>query len=107
MKGGKNTKMASLKEDAKTFQPKKTKNIADLPFISVDTEIYTDGKGTNMDGEEYTYSYLRIDGEEFYVPNAVRMQLKDILELRSDMKTFKVEKSGTGMQTKYKVKFLS
>ena len=95
--------MSSLKEFAKDFQPKQTKNIADLNEVSVDTVIYHDGKGTDKDGEDFTYSYVKIDEIEYRVPGAVVGQLKDQLEANPNLKKFRVKKTGEGLKTRYTV----
>ena len=95
--------MASLKEFAKEFVPKQTKNIADLPEVSVDTQIYHDGKGTDKNGEDFTYSYISLNDIEYRVAGSVIGQLKDQIEANPNLKKFKVKKVGEGMQTRYTV----
>jgi len=93
--------MASLKEFAKDFVPKQTKNIADLPEVSVDVQVYHDGKGTDKEGMDFNYSYIKVGNEEFRVAGAVIGQLKDQLEANPIMKRFKVKKTGEGLKTRY------
>lgn len=95
--------MATLKEYAKDFVPKQTKNIADLNEVSVDTQIYHDGKGTDKNGEDFSYSYILLNGEEYRVPGAVIGQLKDQMEANPKMTKFKVKKTGEGLKTRYTV----
>jgi len=97
--------MATLKETAQNFKPKVTKNISELKEVSTDVEIKHDGKGYNTEEDkEYTYSYLLLNNEEYRVPMSVIGHLKDILEEKPDLKTFKVKKSGEGRKgTKYSV----
>ena len=100
--------MPSLRDYARNFIPKTTKNIADLPSVPIDAEIKTDGLGTDNQGEDFTYNYLEINNEEYRVPNSVIAQLKKLQEQNPNMKSFKVQKVGQGFKdTKYFVIFLS
>lgn len=93
--------MTSLKDSAKAFTPKQTKNIADLDIVSVDLEIYHDGKGIDNNGLEFSYSYLKVNGEEYRVPGSVLAQLKDILSENDKLTHFKVKRTGEGLKTRY------
>jgi hypothetical protein len=95
--------MGTLKDYAKTYVAKKTKNVADLPEVAASIEIYHDGTGTDQNGEEFTYSYLEINGEEYRVPGSVIGQLKDLLEANANLTRFKVKKTGEGLKTRYTV----
>ncbi len=92
--------MASLKDTAKAYQPKQTKNIADLEQVDVNLNLQT-GSGKDSEGKEFSYEYIELNGEEYRVPNSVISQLKETLEARPDMTKFKVTKKGTGLNTKY------
>lgn len=93
--------MATLKETAKAFVPKQTKNIADLEIVDVNTSIFHDGKGIDNEGNEFNYSYLLLNNEEYRVPNSVLGQLKDMLEESPTLQKFKVKKTGEGLKTRY------
>lgn len=95
--------MASLKDTARDFVPKQTKNIADLDIVSVDVEIFHDGKGIDNDDKEFSYSYIIVNKEEYRVPNSVIGQLKDLLSENDKLTKFKVKKSGEGLKTRYTV----
>ena len=95
--------MATLKDFAKSFIPKQTKNIADLNEVVTDIEIYHDGKGTDKDGKDFTYSYVKLNNEEYRIPDLVIGQLKDLLESNPKMTKFKVKKTGEGLKTRYTV----
>jgi hypothetical protein len=92
--------MAKLNEFAKDYEPvATTKNIADLPEVSVDLELeddtfeFTDkitGKPKTV-----TQKVIIIEGEKYRVPVSVIQQLKVILEDNPNLKKFKVKKSGT------------
>jgi len=101
--------MAKLNEFAKDYEPiATTKNIADLPSVSVDMELEDDSfeftdKVTNLP-KKVTQKVIRIEGETYRVPVSVIGQLKIILEDNPNLKNFKVKKSGTGKDdTKYMV----
>ena len=94
--------MTTLKEYATSYEPKRTKNIADLEAVSISNEIKTDVR-KNKDGDEYSISYIVSLGEEYRVPNSVIEQLQAILLEKPDLKTFKVRKKGEGLNTSYTV----
>ena len=89
--------MATLKEDAKAFEAKQTKNIADLSTVSIDLEL---GEELNV---EFPYKFVVVENERYRVPNSVLSNLKAILEENENLKTFKVKKTGTGLNTEYTV----
>ena len=89
--------MASLKETAKDFVPKQTNNIADLTSVSVELEL---AEETNV---EFPYKFIVVGGERYRVPNSVISNIKAILEENANLKTFKVKKTGTGLNTEYTV----
>jgi len=93
--------MATLKEYAKNFTPKQTKNIADLNEVSVDVQIFLDGQGTDNNGKDFFYNYLVLNDEEYRVPDTVITQFKDLLEANPQVKKFKVKRSGEGLKTRY------
>jgi hypothetical protein len=95
--------MASIKESAKNYVSKQTKNIAELKSVETDLNIFTDGKGKDKEGKEFTYNYIEVDGEEYRVPDKVLKDLKAILEKKPSLKTFSVSKQGTGFNTAYTV----
>ena len=96
-------KMTTIKEEAEAYLPKQTKNISELPQISIDFEL-RDGEGTDKDGKEFKYKFIEINGEEYRVPIIILGQIKDILEENPNMKSFKVKKTGEGKTgTRYTV----
>jgi hypothetical protein len=94
--------MSSIKESAKNFVSKQTKNIAELKSVEVDL-VLLDGKGRDKDGKEFLYKYVEVDGDEYRVPDKVLKDLKAILEKKPSLKTFSVSKQGTGYNTAYTV----
>jgi len=98
--------MPNMKDFATSYEPSKTKNIADLDVVSVDIEIKDDQfKAHDENGEEKTVKQkiIEVDGEKYRVPISVVAQLKVQLEANPEMKKFKVSKTGTGMNTQYTV----
>lgn len=96
--------MSTIGEEAKDYEPKQTKNIADLDKVSVDLQIEPDERsGTDKDGNVFKYKVTIIDEEEYRVPNSVLKALKVHLEQKPDLKEFKVVKSGEGLNTTYTV----
>ena len=94
--------MPTIKEDAQDYEPKMTKNIADLEIVSIDLKT-EDRDGINSEGKAFKYKVTVIDGEEYRVPNSVLKSLKAILKEKPDLETFKVLKDGEGLLTNYTV----
>jgi len=94
--------MVQIKEEAEAYESKQTKNISELPLVAIDLEIkeetFKDG-----DGKEFTIKFVEINNERYRVPVSVLKNLKAILEEKPDLKTFKVKKIGSGMNTEYTV----
>jgi len=100
-KGGK-PKMATLRESAKAFVPKTTKNISELKSVSTELDITTKEFMTD-EGKEFSISVIEVDGEEYKVPISVIKTLKEMIAEKPGMTKFKVRKSGEGMKTEYTV----
>jgi len=94
--------MTSIKEEAVNYVAPSTKNIADLEAVSVDMSIYakTFKEGTD---DEFTINVLTVNGEDYRVPDTVLKQLKANLKAKPKLKTFKVDKEGTGLKTSYTI----
>jgi len=99
--------MASLKEEAQAYEPKLTKNIADLPEVSVNIELEDDEFETtdNRTGKPKTVKQkvTIINDERYRVPNSVIAQLKVLLEDNPNLQKFKVKQTGQGLNTDYTV----
>lgn len=94
--------MSTIKELAKGYVPKQTKNIAELSEVSTDVQVF-EGEGKNKDNEPFSYNYIEINGEEYRVPDKVLKDLKAIMEKKPSLKRFSVSKTGTGLSTQYTV----
>jgi len=89
--------MAKLNQEAKDYEPKQIKTIADLNEVSVDLDVQQEAEA------EFPYKYVEVEGERYKVPYSVLAALKEILADNPTLKRFKVKKSGEGMKTKYTV----
>ena len=95
-------------EVAKDFKSNATKNIADLPEVSTELEVFDDqfeitDKKTNQP-KTVKQKIIRIGEINYRVPSSVFQQLKIVLEDNPNLKKFKVKKSGEGIDgTRYQV----
>jgi len=94
--------MATLKEEAQEYTPTQIRNIAELDAVPLDFELKKATK-KNSDGEEYSYNFIGLNGEEYRVPNSVLESLKTIITQQPNIKAVKVTKSGEGLGTRYTV----
>ena len=94
--------MAKLFEEAKAYEPPKTRNIADLKVVDVNLEL-EDREGTDENKQKFKYKVVIIDNEEYRVPGSVLGSLKAIMEKNPNLKQFSVSKQGSGMNTRYTV----
>lgn len=94
--------MATLKTSSENYVPQTVKNIADLDTVSVHAKISQETK-VNDEGKDYTYNYIEVNGEKYRVPASVFAELKEILKVKPDLENIKVSKTGSGLNTKYKV----
>lgn len=96
----------NIKELAKDFKPKTTKNISELAQVSVTVEvqhkIVKDENGEAL----FDYYYIIKDDEEYRVPKSVLHQLNTLTEEDDSAEYFKVKRTGEGMSTKYTVMLL-
>jgi len=101
--------MAKLNEFAQEYEPiATTKNIADLPSVSVDLELEDDSfeftDKISGKPKTVTQKVINVEGETYRVPVSVIQQLKVLLEDNPNLKKFKVKKSGTTKDdTRYQV----
>ena len=94
-------------ELAKDYKSTATKNIADLPEVSIDLEILDDQFETTdkitQQQKVIKQKVISIEGTNYRVPASVLQQLKIVLEDNPNLKKFKVKRSGTMMETRYQV----
>ncbi len=95
--------MATLKESAEAYvETAKTKNIADLERVSVILDVQSKTLKTK-EGEEFSFDYVTIEGEDYRVPKTVFKSLKIMLEDNPNLAFFRVKKTGAGLDTVYTV----
>jgi hypothetical protein len=95
--------MANMKEEAQAYQPKQTKNIAELDKVPVNLEV-EDRVYKQGTPDEYKSKVVVVEGVDYKVPNIVLGQLKEQLEENPDLPFFKVKKTGAGqLDTRYTV----
>ena len=94
--------LVNIRESAKAFMPKTTKNVADLDVVNLDWPV-EDRKGKNEEGKEFEYKVLIKDREDYRIPGSVLNAIKTIVENRPNQKTVRVIKKGSGMNTEYTV----
>ena len=98
--------MATIAERARTYESKSTKNIAELPEVSVDLELEDDEFEVTKDGKTKVIKQqvVEINGEKYRVPISVIQQLQIMVEDNPNLKRFKVKKTGEGKDnTRYTV----
>lgn len=81
----------------------KMHNIAELEAVSVKEDIKTEQRGE--DDDQYVVNFVVRNNKEYRIPNSVIKQVQELV-LKEKIKTFKVIKTGEGMQTKYSVRVL-
>lgn len=94
--------MATLKEAAQAYEAPQTKNIADLDKVPIDFELY-DKEGKDANEKVFKYKAIQVNGEFYRVPGKILGDVKEILKVKPDMKSFMVTKKGEGLKTTYTV----
>ena len=97
------TQMATLKGEAQAYEPQQTLNIADLPEVNINEVEILQGEGIDKEGKTFEYKYFKKDGKEYRVPNTVLEEIQKILKLKPTVTKVKVNKTGTGLATRYTV----
>jgi len=87
--------MASLKDEAIQYEPKVTKNIAELNKIPVNIELFKQDVEATEKTEAFSYEYIVVNEEHYRCPVSVKKQLKVQLEANPDLKFFSVSKTGS------------
>ena len=80
-KEGSKQKMASIRDSAKAFVPKQTKNIADLETVNLDWPV-EDRIGNDKDNKPFEYKVVVKDGEDYRIPGSVLNAIKTIIEAK-------------------------
>ena len=95
--------MSNLKETAEAYEPKTTLNIADLDRVDLKWPVELQEK-EDKDGKIYTQSIMTVNNIDYRVPDVVLGKIQEMLELKPDLQFVKVEKTGSGVATRYTVK---
>lgn len=89
--------MTTLKDAAQGYTPKQTKNVADLPQVSISAEMFENTEA------EFPYKYIEMNGEEYRVPDVVLRDMQTMLKENPLITAFKIRKQGEGLKTRYTV----
>ena len=92
--------MGSLRGEAEGYVPQTTKNVTELEKVSVDLETREE-EFTDSEGKPFTVMKITVDNEDYRIPKTVLKQLKEFLKEMPDLKFFKVNSTGTGLNTEY------
>lgn len=92
-----------FKTAAINYEPPKLKTVCELEAFSISADLQAKEGLDNKTNKPYNYYVLNLAGEDYKVPGPVLNQIKEILKLKPDAKTFKASKQGTGFQTRYTV----
>lgn len=93
-------KMGTIRESAREYESKETKNISELAEVSTELDLKTK-KVELEDGDSFSYDYIEVTGEEYRVPKTVLKQLKAMIDDNPNILKFKVLKKGEGLKTSY------
>lgn len=93
----------NLKDSAKAYSPKKTRNIADMETVNIEQMQVEDREGVNDEGKAFSYKVIVFNGEDYRVPATVLSGIKNILTIKPNLRMIKVIKKGVGLNTEYQV----
>lgn len=94
--------MATIKTASIEYTQNSLKNIADLESVSTNLELVSETR-PDSDGGEYEVMFIKVNDENYRVPPSVLGELQEILKFKPNLESFKVSKTGEGMNTRYKV----
>lgn len=95
--------MTTLRQSALNYESPHTLNIVDLPKVSLDNFELHEKETQNSEGEPFSYKYVIVEGKEYRVPNSVLEEIQKILRIKPDVDYVKVDKTGSGLSTRYNV----
>jgi len=98
--------MATLRETAQAYEPPQTLNIADLEKVPIDELSIEEAEASNAEGEKFKYKFVKFNDKDYRVPNTVLEEIQTIIKLKPAVKNVKVNKTGSGLGTRYKVEAL-
>jgi hypothetical protein len=91
-----------LGQCAKEYIPKTTRNIAEMEVVLLSYPV-EQREGKDSSGKPYNYKVVIFNGEEFRVPDSVLSDIQEFQKIKPTLKSVKVSKRGTGMNTTYQV----
>ena len=94
--------MTTLKEQAQSYEQKRTLNIADLDRVDL-TWTVEERTGTDKEGKTFNYKVMVVNSQEYRVPNTVLEEIKKMLSLKPDLAFVNVTQTGSGLSTRYSV----
>ena len=95
----------SISQMAQAYETPKLRNIAELDAVSCEAVI----EEKTFPGKDGEWSALVItsEGTDYRVPKSVLAKLKTLQEVKPKMKSFRVMRTGEGLNTDYSVVDLS
>lgn len=100
-------KMGTLREESLAYSAPMTLNIADLTSVPIDDLQVLEAEKNDSDGKPFKYKYTLIDEKEYRIPATVLEEIQTIVKLKPEVKVVKVNKTGSGLATRYKVEVIS
>jgi len=94
--------MATLKEEARAYEPKLMKNISELDKIPVNAELKTD-HAVDDKGENYEFKYIEVNNDKYRIPGSVIGGIKALIQKLPNTEYISVIRTGTGLNTRYQV----
>lgn len=98
--------MASIMENARQYEPKKTQNVADLNRVNLSWELKKN-TGKDKEGKEFEYNFFELNGIEYRVPNQVLEKIQEAQKIKDDIQYVNVIKQGAGLGTRYSIEVLN
>lgn len=91
-----------LKDTAKAYEPKTTRNISELEVVRLDYPVQ-DREAMDKDGKAFKYKVVLVGDVEYRCPDSVLGDIKAIMSAKPSLKTVRVTKKGQGFNTSYTV----
>lgn len=94
--------MTTLREQANMYERPRMGLISDLDKVNTEVD-FRERVVKEGEPDEFTVSFIEVDGKEYRVPGPVLEQLKEQLAAKPASVWFKVVKKGEGLNSKYTV----
>lgn len=99
--------MGTIREESLAYTAPTTLNIADLTSVPIDDLEVLEAEKNDLDGKPFKYKYTIVDEKEYRIPSTVLEEIQTIVNLKPEVKNVKVNKSGSGLATRYKVEVIN